>query len=218
MFPEDKHLETYLVSNQKTTSSPPVANITVIQYFGIIAISIPISIAVSLTLFETLMDANSTFEFNFPRANTIPTDVPTRSPEEQLPEEQLPEESFPPGLPIPTGPTLTPEEPSDPGEISPDSVSTTYIDGYWIHIPSSCNGFLAGGANFRVSPSLDVSAIKGVVLVGDRVFLTGQIADGDGIIWYRAVNEAPLESSIEHGALNILAADQEGWIANCFVE
>ncbi|NEZ54428.1 SH3 domain-containing protein [Adonisia turfae] len=214
MFPENKHLETYLVSNQKTKSSPSVANITVIQYIGIVAISIPISVAVSFTLFKRLVDFSPMFEMDPPRVNTIPTNLPTRPPEDQLPEE----DSFPSELPVPTSPTVIPDRTDDSGKISSDSIPIIYIDGYWIRIPSSCNGFHAGGANFRASPSLDASVIKGVVPVGERVFLTGETTYGDEIIWHRALNEALLDRSIEYGALNFLVADQEGWIANCFVE
>ena len=205
MFPDDKHLETYLVPNKKPEPSSPVADVVKV------AIYISIPVAISLTLFETLAE----FNFTPPRGvgNTVPNYVPTRSSEEPLSED-----SSSPDLSVPTGTTPIPDRPNEPGNISSESISTIYNDRRWIRIPPSCNGFHAEGANFRISPSLDASAIKGVVLVGERVFLTGETAYGHGIIWHRALNEALLKPSIEPGALNILVADQEGWIASCFAE
>lgn len=215
MFPEDKHLETYLVSNQKDQSPQSVTNITVTQYIWMLAISIPITVAISLTLLERLLDFNLTlFEIENPfRIGINPDYVPPRPPGNPPPEGPLP-----PNSPVLENPTVTPDIPRDPGEGSPRFIPPIYPDGYWIHIPSSCNGFYAGGGNFRANPSLDASVIKGVVPAGARVFLTGEKAHGDSIIWHRAINEALLERSIEHGALNFLTAEQEGWIANCFVE
>ena len=204
MFPENKHLETFLVPNKKDPDTPsPVVE----------AIKVAISITIPITLFRLLLDLSPTIEIDSPGVSAIPTNIPTEPSEEQPSEGPFfPNSSDPTGLPV------NPNGPNGTGEIPPDFSQETYLDGYWIRIPSSCNGFHADGANFRARPSLDVSAIKGVVLVGNLVFLTGETTHGDGIIWHRVFNESRLTSSMEHGALDILVAGQEGWIANCFVE
>ena len=191
-----------------------------------VAISITIPVSITLTLFETLAE----FNYTSPGVPTIPTGILTE------PSEAPPSEGpSSPNTPGPTGPLANPagpngsgenppansNGPNGPGENPSGSLQRIYPNGRWIRIPAFCNGFHADAANFRVSPSLHVSAIKGIVLVGNRVFLTGERRtdiDGNGIIWYEAFNELPLESSEENVALNILSANQEGWIADCFVE
>lgn len=86
-----------------------------------------------------------------------------------------------------------------------------------IDIPSQCNGFVAEGANFRDSPSLEPSAIKGAVRAGESVLLTGSERNGDGIIWYEAINESTLAFSAEPDAQNVTDPNQRGWIAKCFI-
>ena len=217
MFPENKHLETFLVPN-KEKPEPPSPVVEAIR----VAISITIPITITLTLFETLAE----FDITSPEVPAIPNTVPT---------ERSFEGPSSPNTPDPTGSLVNPDGPNGSGEIPPvnpdglndlgeipsDSLRRIYPNGHWIRIPAFCNGFHADAANFRVSPSLHVSAIKGIVLVGNRVFLTGERRmdiDGNGITWYGAFNELPLTASEENIALNLLSSNQEGWIADCFVE
>lgn len=218
MFPEDKHLETFLVPNKEKPKPPsPVAEAIRV----VISIAIPVTI--TLTLFETLAEFNVTPN----RVPASPTGTITEPTEEPLSEDPFsPNPSGPPASPAgPTGsgevPPANPAGSTGSDEIPPYFLQRTYPNGRLIRIPEFCNGFRADAANFRISPSLHVSAIKGIVRVGNRVFLTSERRmdiDGNGIIWYRAFNSSPLEKSQENGAFNDLSANQEGWIADCFVE
>ena len=224
MFPEDKHLETFLVPNKKEESKPALSPLEVIQFF----IYVPITFTVAITLFESLLAFDPTIEIDSRGVISIPTSVPNDAPPEQPPEDEPSSQQLPDDVPssnpsVSENPTATPGGPNNPGPISSDSPPGTPISGRWIRIPSSCNGFYAEGANFRVRPSLDVSAIRGAVLAGDSVFLTGETEtdiDGNGITWYRALNELPLRRSadVENNAQHVLDANQEGWIAACFVD
>ncbi len=80
-----------------------------------------------------------------------------------------------------------------------------------------CYGCSVEGANFRADPSMDASVIKGAVLRGEWVVLTGATVYRDGIVWYEVINESPLAHAIE--AVHYMPpAHQYGWIAGCFVE
>ena len=80
-----------------------------------------------------------------------------------------------------------------------------------------CYGQPSEGAYFRAYPAMAPDAIKGGVLVGEWVVLTGGKEHGDGITWYEVINESPLVYSPEAYAYES-APNQYGWIASCFVE
>ena len=80
-----------------------------------------------------------------------------------------------------------------------------------------CYGQLSEGANFRAYPAMTPDAIRGAVLAGEWVVLTGVKEHGDGITWYEVINESPLDHSPAAYAYEP-APNQYGWIASCFVE
>ena len=79
------------------------------------------------------------------------------------------------------------------------------------HQISSCNG-ISGDANFREFPSLDPSAILGVVAEGDTIYMTGRRVSVDGETWYRAT----VPNAIAEPGKQI-QPNQQGWIAGCFI-
>ena len=172
-----------------------------------------------------LVEFKPKVEFDPPEVAANPTGVSNDSSSEEPPPDNFPSDPNvieSPGI-TSDGSNAPRTIPPDSSQGTPDSSQGVPISGRWIRIPSSCNGFYAEGANFRVRPSLDVSAIRGAVLAGDSVFLTGETEtdiDGNGITWYRALNELPLRLSadVENNSQHVLDANQEGWIAACFVE
>ncbi|MEO1147391.1 MAG: hypothetical protein AAFY26_17550 [Cyanobacteria bacterium J06638_22] len=101
------------------------------------------------------------------------------------------------------------------GMVSGSSNPVTLTDGVQIH---ACYGDPVP-AHFRDYPSLDSASIKGAVLQGDWVTLTGRTTPIDGINWYEARNHSPLEPSAGGFPINYQSdANQLGWIADCFVE
>ena len=194
MFPEDKHLETYLVPNKKPEPSSP--NLTVVQFFQVTAISFSVSIALSLTLFDKLLDFSTQVNLQFP-------------------DRWSPVEEGNDNNPIPVSP-------HDPTEQEAHGTQRYYLPIEYeaikqILIANVCNGMATRGANFRTSPSLDAAAIQGVVLAGDPIQLTGHTVFADGVFWYEARNELPLAPSSEPQSRNQLDSHQVGWIADCFV-
>lgn len=83
---------------------------------------------------------------------------------------------------------------------------------------SECNGVRLEGANLREYPSSDSQSIKGVVLAGTWVTLTGLNAHTDGMTWYEVINEFDVFSSTQPDRTRLIGSDQIGWIAGCFVE
>ena len=83
---------------------------------------------------------------------------------------------------------------------------------------AECNGMRLEGANFREYPSLDPQSIKGVILAGTWVTLTGFEAYEDGITWYEVINNSDVFSSAQYRRTRLIGSDQTGWIAGCFVE
>jgi hypothetical protein len=104
----------------------------------------------------------------------------------------------------------TPQSPTRPTiqrpSMAPSSVKPLQI--------TTCYGKIRS-ANFRQSPTLQPSAILGVVAHRDSVTLTGRTTYGEGLLWYEAT-AARLIRSIEPGAQNQLNATT-GWISSCFV-
>lgn len=195
MFPEDKHLETYLVPNKKPEPSAP--NLTVVQFFQVTAISFSVSVALSFTLFDKLLDLS-------PQVNV---QLPDRWPSVEEDNNNQP----------------SPVAPKDPAEQTVHDTQRYYLPIEYesirqVLITNMCNGTVTGGANFRISPSLNAAAILGVVLAGDPVQLTGHTVFADGVFWYEARNELPLAVSSEPQSSNQLDSHQVGWVADCFVK
>lgn len=126
-----------------------------------------------------------------------------------------------PAAPNSPEPTSTSPAASPPAESSSSSVT----GGSGAPLPSvgdlqidHCNGYI-GMANFRAYPSFAPTVVKGAVMRGEWVNLTGASAWGDGILWYEAVNRSPLMMSEDGFAMyHQPQPNQVGWIAACFVE
>ena len=230
MIPEGHHLETRL---KKDKSPAPKRDPGVIV---LRTIAVSVSVPLTFTLVDTLLGFDP--EINIGVQERSAEGVPARpdlSPREELriigdsvpnsreesgtsedstrdiDENPESSESSDAGSNQESEPERSLEEPDSDERPSENS------DEHWVQIPQYCNGFHAGSANFRASPSLLPSEIKGVVIVGQWVSLTGQTAYGDGILWYESVNQKALNASAEPDARNQLNAGQPGWIAACFV-
>lgn len=107
---------------------------------------------------------------------------------------------------------LTAPPPSSPAiTLEPALIASDYP----AHRITTCNGQPAS-ANFRAAPSLAQTALVGAVQHGELVYLTGQMAGGDGVLWYEAI--APTLSPIPAQPAQFHPnASQTGWIASCFV-
>jgi len=121
-------------------------------------------------------------------------------------------EAFPPIDFI--NPQIPPPNPPDRNAFPPnckdaDSNKRVRID--------RCHGVRYEGANFRDYPAMTPHAIKGAVLPGEWVVLTGVTDHRDGILWYEVINESPLTHSLE-AYTYVPAPNQYGWIASCFIE
>ena len=235
MIPEGHHLETRL---KKDKSSAPKRDPGIIVLRTIV---VSISVPLTFTLFDTLLgfDAEINPDINIDVQGRSPEGVPSRpdlSPRDESGkiEDPVPNSSGAAGVSGNNGsdfgenpetsdnPDAGSDSGSEPGRSSEESDlgdrSPEDSNKHWVQIPRYCNGLYAGSANFRASPSLSPSEIKGVVVVGQWVSLTGQTAYGDGILWHESVNQKALSSSIELEAQNQLNAGQLGWIAACFVD
>lgn len=208
MIPEGYYYKT----TQEKKPSPPPKETPVVKYI-LVSISIPIA----LTLFEKVFDLN--IVFGEPQArdeqpgNPDPTpvnpDFPPNPPVPPDPNPPVPPDPSPPVPPNPSPPVSpNPSPPIPPNPVKPNRIC----------IPRYCNGHRAGSANFRSFPSLSSSAIRGVIPVGECVFLTGFSTTGDGILWYESINESLLTASLEFDAQNRLEVGQRGWIAACFID
>jgi hypothetical protein len=116
----------------------------------------------------------------------------------------------PPPLAPPPSPPVTPS-------ISPASPSSRAIrpNAPVLKI-ATCDGSPAT-ANFRAFPSLAPDAILGVVTIGQSVQITDRPVRAEGVVWYPAVNLAPLAPASDAVIQNQTQARQLGWIASCFV-
>ncbi|MEO1209205.1 MAG: hypothetical protein AAFX78_06655 [Cyanobacteria bacterium J06638_20] len=120
-----------------------------------------------------------------------------------------------PPTPFHTPYVLQPGHPPLDSDESRPNVGGPGLGNLQIH---SCYGH-PSSANFRESPAHDDAAIKGTVPIGEWVYLTGETAVRDGIVWYEAVNYSPLAMSNNGYAASYQPqASQFGWIAACFVE
>ncbi|MEO1209204.1 MAG: hypothetical protein AAFX78_06650 [Cyanobacteria bacterium J06638_20] len=82
---------------------------------------------------------------------------------------------------------------------------------------SHCGDHFAS-ANFREYAAYAPEAIKGKVIPGEWIELTGSRLYADGILWHQARNHSPLEPSEDGYLTNHQSAKQQfGWIADCFV-
>ncbi|MEO1095858.1 MAG: hypothetical protein AAFX01_13265 [Cyanobacteria bacterium J06638_28] len=216
MFPEDKHLETYLRPNKKPDPSPD-PTIIIVRTIGI-----TISLSVALTLFDALFDIDTLFNLDLDTDNSPgirinpdtvvnggqpPETNPNGAGDEEVenpPDENIDDDELPPANP--NNPIIV--APNNPIVVAPNTR---------LRIPRYCNRAYAGSANFRSTPSLRPSAIRGLILVGEWISLTGRTAHGDGILWYEAINESNLLLSKEPNAQNQLNAGQLGWIADYFL-
>jgi len=158
---------------------------------GDIFLKVVVSIAVTVPLTLNLLSPDVTADIQFtaqPRTQTSP--LPSQNP-----------------------PALTNPSPIDNSESNPSFIPTSLNR---VRI-SHCNGLSIEGANFRAGPSRATTVIKGVIPVGESVFLTGSTTYGDGLYWYEAINESPLMPSMMPNAQNQIEANQRGWISACFV-
>jgi hypothetical protein len=116
-----------------------------------------------------------------------------------------------PSLAAPSYPAHDPFHSGDsPSSIGGPGLGNLQID--------SCHGH-PSSAHFRAYPAHDAAAIKGIVPIGEWVYLTGEMVNGGGIRWYEAVNYSPLAMSNDGYATSYQPqASQFGWIAACFVE
>ncbi|MEM9818315.1 MAG: hypothetical protein AAF827_18160 [Cyanobacteria bacterium P01_D01_bin.6] len=208
MIPEGYYYETRQKPDPPSKSKKePVADI-VVKVTLALTITISIGITLSHEFSEDVDTTPPTVPTTIPTVpTTIPT-VPTTPPTDPTTPPTAP--TAPPTAPTtpPTAPTTLPTVPTTP---------LTALPYTRISIPRYCNGHYAGSANFRSSPTLMPSAIKGVVPVGNYVLLTGEVLPGDGVHWHQAINESNLLRSNEPAAQNQLGAGQIGWIADCFV-
>lgn len=198
LFPEDKHLETYLKPNK----SDPPPNSTPIFVQALI-FSFPISFAVSLSLIEEMM-----IELNYSPSSESGISVP--SAEHNFPVIT----DFPPYVSTPPVLQAIPSEDDTTGGAI---VSNALLRPYKFPIPQLCNDSAITGANFQSQPTVADTATKGIIAAGNEVTLTGATAYGDGIIWFQAMNEFALTPSNQSEAQNQTEPYQIGWIADCFV-
>jgi hypothetical protein len=199
IFPEDKHLEVYMKPNKEPEKGPSPTTIIL----NSLIISIPISVAFSLTLFEEFFGIENNFNL-----------YPDQS-------EEFQQSPNPP-------PHIPDEYPDDPpvegyGTSAIPSSDISYglpFAPYRVSIVASCNGLNVMGAEFRIEPSMADSAIQGVVLPEQWVSLTGITAyDKDvDVIWFQAINQSELAPSANPKANNQLFELQQGWIHECFVK
>ncbi|MGD1930725.1 MAG: hypothetical protein ACFB12_17615 [Leptolyngbyaceae cyanobacterium] len=230
MIPEGHHLETRL---KKDKSSAPKRGPGVIV---LRTIAVSVSVPLTFTLVDTLLgfdpEINVGVQERSPEGVTARPDVlsreefitigdsvPNSSEESATSEDSILDIDENSGssenLDAGSNQESEPERPL--AESDSDERSSENSREHWVQIPRYCNGLYAGSANFRASPSLLPSEIKGVVIVGQWVSLTGQTAYGDGILWYESVNQTALNASAEPEARNQLNAGQPGWLAACFV-
>ena len=198
LFPEDKHLETYLKPNK---SAPP-PNSTPI-FVQALVFSFPISFAVSLSLIEEMM-----VELHYSPSSESGISVPRAEHNFPVITDFTPHVSTPPVL------QAIPSQNSTPGG---STVSNALLNPYKFPIPQFCNDSAIAGANFQSHPTVADTATKGVIAAGNEVTLTGATAYGDGIIWFQAMNEFALTPVDQSEAQNQTEPYQIGWIADCFV-
>ncbi|RZM79186.1 hypothetical protein [Leptolyngbya iicbica] len=200
MIPPGHHLKTRLEKDAPSKPKPDLTFITVRTTIISISIALTISIPITIKLFESLLE-NLVINLGEQSSDEIPDPLPEATPD------------TPPKVTLDSSPKVT----LDPlPEVPPES--SERFSQNRVCIPNSCNGKYAGSANFREAPSLSTLVIKGVIPVGECVFLTGNTAHGDNVIWHEAINETFLRRSLETAAKNQLSANQLGWIADCFIE
>lgn len=113
--------------------------------------------------------------------------------------------------PQPSGNSLP--APPIPAPLSPFAPN---YSSYQAHRISTCEG-QPSNANFRAYPSLNASAILGVVKHGQMIYLTGRITYSDGVNWHEAITPS-LFSVLDSRAQNYTEPDQVGWVAGCFIK
>ncbi|MGB3491524.1 MAG: hypothetical protein WBA57_02265 [Elainellaceae cyanobacterium] len=85
-------------------------------------------------------------------------------------------------------------------------------------IISECNGMKLAGAELRKYASRNSNSVKGVILAGTEVTLTGLREQADGTIWHEVSYDSELFSSAQPNASRLVDANPIGWIEGCFVE
>lgn len=207
IFPEDKHLEVFIKPNK---SSPPPDTTPI--FVQALIISVPISIAMSLSLIEEIpVSINTDFTYNPSGEEVSGTSAePSYSGDPTL----SPEDTQPP----PSQSTSFRGNGTDSLNGSDGAtVSNTLLRPYTIAIPQFCNDAALAGANFQSQPTIASIATQGVIAAGTEVTLTGATAYGDGIIWFQALSKVLLAPSDQLEAQNQTESFQIGWIADCFV-
>ncbi len=204
IFPEDKHLEVYIKPNK--SSPPPDPTPAFVQA---LIISVPISLAMSLSLIEE-MPVNINTDFTYTPVEGEAGQRVSAEPSSIDSPENVPPQAFQDLLPQENSADLLR---GDNGA----TVSNTLLRPYKISIPQLCNDSALAGANFQSQPTMASTATRGVVAAGNAVILTGATAYGDGVIWFQAVNEIALAPSAQPEAPNQTEPYQIGWIADCFV-
>ncbi|MBE9101161.1 hypothetical protein [Vacuolonema iberomarrocanum] len=194
----ENHLEVQLVKN-KPKEKPPSDN--GLRFIATTVISVPIALELIGTI--DVFPDNLTITPQIPQPEVVLPPPPTPMPAPEIVDH-----------PIPDNPVV---EPLNPPVIGVSNTNPGVLIAGSMQI-DQCNGhFLA--ANFRAYPAYTPTAIRGAVLRGEWVYLTGETADSDGILWYEAINYDPLALSEDGYEIYYRSqANQVGWIARCFVE
>jgi len=188
----DNHLEVHLLPTKK---NPPPKNDNPILTVVTISISVTITLALELT---GVIDLNKDAEAFPPRPIIEKIDGSQGSGNE---------DDF-------INPQIPPPNPPDRNAFPPNCKDADLNKRVRI---DRCHGVRYEGANFRDYPAMTPHAIKGAVLPGEWVVLTGVTNHRDGILWYEVINESPLTHSLE-AYTYVPAPNQYGWIASCFIE
>ena len=186
----DNHLEVHLLPTKKNPPPPPPDNAVV----TVVTISIGITITIALELAGVI------------NIGEVAVALPMA--------EQRSQDQISPFEGDSIERRITKPNPPVGGPLLPNP-GVTYSN-YRVRI-DRCHDMRYEGANFRAYPAMTPHAIKGAVLTGEWVVLTGVTAYGDGILWYEVMNESPLTHSLE-AYTYVSAPNQYGWIASCFIK
>lgn len=189
----DNHVEVRLI---KDKPPPPKQN----NGFAFFAVAFTLG----LTLFKFAPEFNT--EFGLPSTIQIPTI-------ESIPSSDIPNIEQLPDIPLPVN---IPSNGWTPNQAPLEIEDSSDMNFHRVQI-EECNGHFKA-ANFRSKPSLSPSVIKGAVMQGEWVEVTGRTSVADGITWYEARNLFELARSLDSSAPYQGYRGQWGWIAACFVE
>lgn len=196
----DNHLEVHLRPNKK--DPPPSDN--GLRFAATLTLTFTLTFALEMTGTLNLFPESEAMPPPGSQRVSAPEPRPTPGPPEDVPPQPAP--FYPP-------PSIAPQP--DVEDASGGGGEIPWVRDVQINY---CSGYFAA-ANFRAYADYDPFAISGKVLPGDWVALTGRTYFEDGILWYQAINYAPLERSEDgYDSYYQPQANQYGWIASCFVE